>query len=88
MNFQEEGQEEVIMANSKIPKKEEDTQLDTWCKKIEMIGIDNKSLDRENDTRRLKLRTTSMNQHFINELDKNGLQLIEILQEAYLVMDL
>ena len=76
------------MANSKIPKKEEDTQLDTWCKKIEMIGIDNKSLDRENDTRRLKLRTTSMNQHFINELDKNGLQLIEILQEAYLVMDL
>jgi hypothetical protein len=88
LNFQEEGQEEVIMANSKIPKKEEDTQLDTWCKKIEMIGIDNKSLDRENDTRRLKLRTTSMNQHFINELDKNGLQLIEILQEAYLVMDL
>ena len=81
MNFQEEGQEEVIMANSKIPKKEEDTQLDTWCKKIEMIGIDNKSLDRENDTRRLKLRTTSMNQHFINELDKNGLQLIEICRK-------
>ena len=43
-----------------------------------MIGIDIKGLDRENETGRLKLRTTSMNQHFINELDKIGLQLIKI----------
>jgi len=43
-----------------------------------MIGIDIKSLDRENETRRLILITTFMNQHFINELDKIGLQLIKI----------
>ena len=52
--------------------------LATWRKKIEMIGIDIKGLDRENQTRRLILRTTLMNQHFINELDKIGLQLIKI----------
>jgi hypothetical protein len=46
--------------------------------KIEMIGIDTKSLDRENETGRLMLRTTFMNQHFINELDKIRLQLIKI----------
>ena len=50
----------------------------TWYKKIEIIGIDIKSLDRENETRRLKLRTTFMNQHFINELDRIGLHLIKI----------
>ena len=43
-----------------------------------MIGIDIKSLDRENETRRLILITTFMNQHFINELDKIGLQPIKI----------
>ena len=59
-------------------EKPEDTQLATWRKKIEIIGIDIKSLDRENETRRLKLRTTFMNQHFINELDKIGLHLIKI----------
>jgi hypothetical protein len=47
-------------------------------KKIEMIGIDMKSLERENETERLKLTTTLMNQYFINELDKIGLQLIKI----------
>jgi hypothetical protein len=36
------------MANNEMPKKE-DTQLDTWCKKIVMIGVDNKSLDRIED---------------------------------------
>ena len=41
-------------------------------------SIDIKSLDRENETRRLMLRTTFTNQHFINELDKVGLQLIKI----------
>src|ERR687883_1459673 len=70
--------------NKKSERKEEKEQhqdvqeLLTWRKKIEMIGIDIKSLDRENETGRLKLRTTLMNQHFINELDKIGLQLIKI----------
>jgi len=70
--------------NEKSERKEEkeqqqkDLELATWRKKIEIIGIDIKSLDRENETRRLELRTTFMNQHFINELDKTGLQLIKI----------
>ena len=53
-------------------------ELATWYKKIEIIGIDIKSLDRENETGRLILRTTLMNQYFINEVDKIGLQLIKI----------
>ena len=69
------------MANnekSEDKQQQKDVELYTWHKKIEIIGIDIKSLDRENETRRLKLRTTLMNQHFINELDKIGLQLIKI----------
>jgi hypothetical protein len=49
-----------------------------WYKKIEMIGIEIKSLDQDVDLGRLKLKTKFMNQHFINELDKIGLQLIHI----------
>jgi len=64
------------MADNKKPEDVED--LATWRKQIEMIGIDIKGLDRENQTRRLILRTTLVNQHFINELDKIGLQLIKI----------
>jgi hypothetical protein len=70
--------------NEKSERKEEKEQhqdveeLVTWRKKIEMIGIDIKRLDRESQTGRLILRTTLMNQHFINELDKIGLQLIKI----------
>ena len=67
--------------NEKTQKKEkepQDVELATWYKKIEIIGIDVKSIDRENETRRLKLRTTLMNQHFINELDKIGLQFIRM----------
>src|SRR5215217_1751683 len=71
--------------NEKSERKEEKEQhhqdveeLSTWRRKIEIIGINIKSLDRENETGRLKLRTTLMNQHFINELDKIGLQLIKI----------
>ena len=70
--------------NEKSERKEEKEQqqdvqeLVTWRKKIEIIGIDIKSLERENQTGRLMLRTTLMNQHFINELDKIGLQLIKI----------
>lgn len=71
--------------NEKSERKEEKEhhqdveEFATWRKKIEMIGIDIKSLDIENETRRLLLRTTLMNQHFINELDKIGLQLIKII---------
>ena len=65
------------MADNEKPS-EKDVELATWRKKIEIIGIDIKNLDRENDTGRLKLRATLMNQHFINELDKIGLQLIKI----------
>ena len=64
--------------NEKAEKEQQDVELDTWRKKIEIIGIDIKNLDRENETGRLKLRATLMNQHFINELDKIGLQLIKI----------
>jgi sialic acid synthase SpsE len=59
-------------------QQQQGVELVTWYRKIEMIGIDIKSLDRENETRRLMLRTTFMNQHFINQLDKIGLQLIKI----------
>jgi hypothetical protein len=55
-----------------------DVGLGNWRKKIEMIGIDIKSLNRERETGRLMLRTTLMDQHFINELDKIGLQFIKI----------
>jgi hypothetical protein len=59
-----------------MDKSQED--IDTWYKKIELIGIEIKSLDQDMDTGRLKLKTRFMNQHFINELDKIGLQLINI----------
>ena len=59
-------------------EQKQDAELVTWRKKIEIIGMDIRSLDREYETGRLKLRTTLMNQHFINELDKIGLQLIKI----------
>jgi hypothetical protein len=64
--------------NEKEEKEPQDVELITWYKKIEIIGIDIKSLHKENETRRLKLRTTFMNQHFINELDRIGLQLVKI----------
>jgi|SRR5215212_6568983 sialic acid synthase SpsE len=65
-------------------QQQQDVELLTWYKKIEMIGMDIKSLDRENETWRLMLRTTFINQHFINELDKIGLQLIKITARGYL----
>ena len=64
--------------NEKVQKEQQDVELATWRKKIEIIGIDIRSLDRDNEMGRLKLRATLMNQHFINELDKIGLQLIKI----------
>jgi hypothetical protein len=53
-------------------------EMHVWRKKIEMAGIDIKSLDQDMDTGRFKLKTRLMNQHFINELDKIDLQLINI----------
>ena len=53
-------------------------EIDRWHKQIEMIGIDIKGLDQEIETGRFKLKTKVMNAHFINELDKIGLQLINI----------
>jgi hypothetical protein len=68
--------------NEKSERKEkeqhQDIELASWRKKIEIIGIDIKGLERESETGRLKLRIAFMNQHFINELDKIGLQLIKI----------
>src|SRR5215212_1127399 len=51
--------------NEKSERKEEkehhqDVDVATWRKKIEIIGINIKNLDIENQTRRLKLRTTFM----------------------------
>ena len=53
-------------------------EIARWHKQIEMIGIDIRGLDREIETGRFKLKTKVMNAHFINELDKIGLQLINI----------
>ncbi len=53
-------------------------EISKWHKQIEMIGIDIKGLDQEIETGRFKLKTKVMNAHFINELDKIGLQLINI----------
>jgi hypothetical protein len=51
----------------KPEKEQQDMELASWRKKIEIIGIDIKGLERDNETGRLKLRTAFMNQHFINE---------------------
>ena len=52
---------------------------DTWRKKIEMIGIDLNGLEQDDESEaRIKLKTTLINQNLINELDKIGLQLINI----------
>jgi hypothetical protein len=47
-------------------------------KQIELIGIEVKGLDEKTETGRLELKTKFINQHFINELDKIGLQFINI----------
>ena len=47
-------------------------------KQIELIGIEVKGLDEKAETGRLELKTQFINQHFINELDKIGLQFINI----------
>ena len=58
--------------NEKSERKEEkeqqqqDVELATWYTKIEIQASISKAF-RENETGRLMLRTTFMNQHFINE---------------------
>jgi len=59
-----------------MDKSQED--IDIWYKKIELIGIEIKSLDQDMDTNRFRLKTRIMNRHFINELNKIGLQLINM----------
>ena len=50
-----------------------------WRKEIELIGVDIKGIEEDiENTNRLKLITTFMNSHFISELDRIGLQLINI----------
>ena len=49
-----------------------------WRKEIEMIGIEIKSLNEKAEKGRLELKTKFINQHFIDELNKIGLQLINI----------
>jgi hypothetical protein len=71
-------EEERKSEQTREKEPQQDVELAAWYKKIEIIGISIKSLDRENETGRLKLRTTLINQHFINELDKMGLQLIRM----------
>jgi len=62
-----------------MSEKPEEKITDTWRKKIEMIGIDIRGLESDDETEgRLKLKTNLINQHLINELDKIGLQLINI----------
>ena len=47
-------------------------------KQIELIGIEIKDLNEQAETGRFELKTKFINQHFINELDKIGLQLINV----------
>jgi hypothetical protein len=47
-------------------------------KQIELIGIDVKNLNEQAGPWRFQLKTNVINQHFTNELDKIGLQLINI----------
>jgi hypothetical protein len=70
--------------NEKSGRKEEkeqqqqDVELLTWYKKIEMIGIDIKSLDRENETGRLMLRTTFINDSILGLLTHSRLLFLRI----------
>ena len=47
-------------------------------KQIELLGIEIKDLKEQADAGRFELKTKFINQHFINELDKMGLQFINI----------
>jgi hypothetical protein len=47
-------------------------------RQIELVGIEIKDLNEQAETGRFELKTKLINQHFINELNKIGLQLINI----------
>ena len=47
-------------------------------KQIELIGIEVKDLNEQAEPGRFQLKTKIINQHFRSELDKIGLQLINI----------
>jgi hypothetical protein len=53
-------------------------EMHVWRKKIEMIGIDIKSLDQNMDKNRFKLKTMLIYRHFLNELAKIGLEFVNI----------
>jgi hypothetical protein len=59
-------------------KKSKPVLSSKWRKEIEMIGIEIKSLNERAEEGRLELKTKFINQHFIDELNKIGLQLINI----------
>jgi hypothetical protein len=61
-----------------MKKSVETAEFSKLRKQIELIGIEVKDLDEKEETGRLELKTKFINQHFINELDKIGLQLINI----------
>jgi hypothetical protein len=52
---------------------------------IELIGIEVKDLNEQAEAGRFQLKTKVINQHFINELDKIGLQLINPVIEAFII---
>ena len=62
----------------KEQQQQQDVELVTWYRKIEMIGIDIKSLDRENETRRLMLRTTFINDSILGLLTHSRLLFLRI----------
>jgi hypothetical protein len=64
--------------NQNMKKSVETPEFFEVRKQIELIGIEVKGLDEKADTGRLEPKTKFINQHFINELDKIGLQLINI----------
>ena len=61
-----------------MKKSVETPEFSELHKQMELIGIEVKGLDEKAETGRLELKTKFINQHFINELDKIGLQLINI----------
>ena len=47
-------------------------------KQMELVGIEINGINEQAETGRSELKTKLINQHFINELDKIGLKLINI----------
>ena len=56
----------ITRDHSTMSKSQE--EMHVWRKKIEMVGIDIKSIEQDVDTNRFKLKTKLMNQHFINRI--------------------